>query len=109
MRPKKEKIPKTMSFDKVHFRYLQALAPQHFMKQDGAIALAADAHPVLVQYYESIQWRALEAIHGVFDETCTLDQVEDRIAKKKEEMGIEYPTKDIDEYDDDPYGDEYWE
>ena len=87
----------------------EALAPQHFMKQDGAIALAADAHPVLVQYYESIQWRALEAIHGVFDETCTLDQVEDRIAKKKEEMGIEYPTKDIDEYDDDPYGDEYWE
>ena len=45
----------------------------------------------------------------MFDETCTLDQVEDRIAKKKEEMGIEYPTKDIDEYDDDPYGDEYWE
>tara|TARA_R100000734_G_scaffold19036_1_gene17623 strand:+ start:1205 stop:1873 length:669 start_codon:yes stop_codon:yes gene_type:complete len=87
----------------------EALAPDYFVKSEGAIALAADAHPTLVNYYESIQWRAGDATHGMFDETCTLGEVEDRIAKKQQEMGLEYPKKDIDDYDDDPYGDEYWE
>ena len=88
----------------------EALAPQDFIKKDGAIALAGDAHPVLVQYYESIRWRAREAIEGMFDEECRIDQVEDIIAEKQKEMGHSPPTQEaIDEYDDDPYGEEYWE
>lgn len=86
----------------------EALAPDYFVKKEGAIALAADAHPILVQYYESIQWRAGDATHGMYDETCTIGEVEDIIAKRQEELGLEYPKKDIDDYDDDPYGDEYW-
>lgn len=86
-----------------------ALAPEHFVQQNGAIALANDAHPVLMQYYQSIQWRAKQAIEGVFEEECSNSQIGDLIEEKRDELGLEPHKEDIDAFDDDPYGEEYWE